>query len=223
MLLMPIAMPSPPVCHTCSGGSRGGRNTIRMRLTYPRMVRHAVISLRCACPCTTLDGAAFAHRFFVRSSQRLLAKLENIMDQPYGFNVQVTGILARLAHSPHPVVHYYLFPELALNSDAIALPWVCLIEALKKARDSFLCLVAQGRLTNRFLLLIDVQAWSNALVISRNIPDFQELVAQVSDVHGAEVYRAAGDRIKSTLTALGPDTVTSPPRGTHKHSPKFMS
>ncbi len=65
------------------------------------------------------------------SPQRLLKKLENVLHQPHDYNLQLTGILSRLAQCPSPLIHGYLFPAAAMSTTE-PVAWVSLIDALKK-------------------------------------------------------------------------------------------
>jgi hypothetical protein len=58
--------------------------------------------------------------------QSLLRKLGCLLHQSTPLNLTITGVIARLAQSPNPLVHAYLFPK---SADA---PWTNVISTLQK-------------------------------------------------------------------------------------------
>lgn len=66
--------------------------------------------------------------------------------QGKALNLVLTGIVARMAESPHPLLHAYLFPAAALRGGAV--PWPNVVSTLRKVgtKCALLCTLVVGHL-----------------------------------------------------------------------------
>ena len=62
--------------------------------------------------------------------QAVLGRLAGMLAQGKALNLALTGILARMAECPHPLIHAYLFPAAALRGGTV--PWPNLVSTLRK-------------------------------------------------------------------------------------------
>ncbi|XP_076313495.1 FHF complex subunit HOOK interacting protein 2A-like [Tachypleus tridentatus] len=95
--------------------------------------------------------------FFYEGSflDMLFCKLENMLEQPYEFNLQVTSLISRLALFPHPNLHEYLLnPLIPLVPTARSLYLVLLklVEDIKVSVQGIQNLKKKLELTRKILL-----------------------------------------------------------------------
>ncbi len=63
-------------------------------------------------------------------AQAVLHKLGSMLTRPKASNLVLTGIIAKVAQCPDPLVHAYLFPAAALRGDPA--PWPNVVTTLRK-------------------------------------------------------------------------------------------
>ena len=86
---------------------------------------------QCVCVCVCVCGVVW-YVCGCSCGQAVIRKLGMMLNQPKALNLTITGIVAKLAQCPNPLLHAYLFPAASLRGETA--PWPNVVSTLKSVR-----------------------------------------------------------------------------------------